>query len=127
MVGDWAYEDRDPKYFLQRHAFLTRELAEVIRRTSPESAGLLLFANLCLFRNVFNAEKIESYPVVNAVKNAFQPVLISTELFGRSFYAGDQINPRICIVNDKIETEKITNAQLNWKILYDQNILQNGN
>ena len=42
-VGDWAYEDKDPAFTSSRHAFITKELIEVIRRTSPEAAGLQLF------------------------------------------------------------------------------------
>jgi len=126
LVGDWAYEDKDPKYFLQRHAFLSKELAEVIRRTSPESAGLLLFANLCWYRNVMDAEKIEAYPVVEKVKNAFEPVLVSLELFGRNFYAGKSISPRICIVNDMVDGEKINNGLVEWQIIFKDKILQKG-
>ena len=27
-VGDWAYEDKDPQFSLQRHAFMSKELYE---------------------------------------------------------------------------------------------------
>ncbi len=125
-VGDWAYEDKDPALTLQRHAFMTKELMEVIRRTSPESAGVLLFANLCWFRNVYDAEKIAPYPVYDAVKIANNPVLISAELFGRNFFAGTIIKPRICLVNNGVDGKNISSSELEWKIVYGEKILSSG-
>ena len=72
----------------------------VIRRTSPETAGVLLFANVCWYQNAFDAERISPYPVYETFKKAASPVLISAELFGRNFYAGTTISPRICVVNN---------------------------
>jgi len=83
FVGDWAWEDRDPSYGLKRHAFMSKELTEVIRRSAPETAGFLLFANTCWFQNVWDADTVTPYPVYNAVKLAFEPVLVTAELFGR--------------------------------------------
>ncbi len=125
-VGDWAYEDKDPNFTLQRHAFMTKELLEVIRRTSPESAGVLLFANLCWFRNVYDSEKIVPYPVYDAVKTASEPILVSAELFGRNFYAGTTIKPRICIVNNAIDGKRIPASQLEWKIVHNGITLTSG-
>jgi hypothetical protein len=125
-VGDWAYEEKDPQYTLQRHAFMTKELYETIRRSSPETAGVLLFANLCWFKDVYNAETIRPYPVYDAVKMASAPVLVSAELFGRSFYAGSTINPRICIVNNDVNGKDIPDAQIEWKIVCDNQILSSG-
>lgn len=125
-VGDWAYEDKDPEFTLQRHAFMTKELMEVIRRTSPESAGVLLFANLCWFKNVYDAEKIAPYPVYDAVKKANSPVLISAELFGRNFFAGTTITPRICLVNNNVNGKDIPASKLEWKIVYGGKIVSSG-
>ena len=125
-VGDWAYEDKNPVFSLKRHAFMTKELMETIRRTSPESAGVLLFANLCWYKNVFDAEKIEPYPVHESVKFALNPVLLSAELFGRNFYAGTKITPQIFIVNNAINTSEISAAKLHWEIIYKGKILASG-
>ena len=46
------------------------------------------------------SEKIENYPVVDAMKKALSPVLISAELFGRNFFSDTSFKTRICIVND---------------------------
>lgn len=125
-VGDWAYEEKNPQFTLQRHAFMTKELYESIRRTSPETAGVLLFANLCWYKNVYDSEKIKPYPVYQAVKKAASPVLISAELFGRSFYAGTKIKPRICIVNNDTEGKDIPAAWIEWKITHNNQILSSG-
>jgi hypothetical protein len=125
-VGDCAYEDKDPAFTLQRHAFMTKELMEVIRRTSPESAGVLLFANLCWFRDVFKSDKIAPYPVYDAVKKANSPVLISAELFGRNYFAGTIINPRICLVNNDVNGEDISASELEWEIVHDGKTLSSG-
>ena len=125
-VGDWAYEDKNSAYTLQRHAFMTKELYEVIRRTSPETAGVLLFANLCWFKNVYDAEKISPYPIYEAVKKAASPVLISAELFGRNFYSGTTIAPRIYIVNNATNGARIPPSTLSWKIVSNNQVLNAG-
>jgi hypothetical protein len=125
-VGDWAYEDKDPKFTLQRHAFMSKELFEVIRRTSPETAGVLLFANVCWFRNVFDANRIMPYPVYDAFKTAANPVLVSAELFGRNFYAGQTITPRVCIVNNAIDGKAIPSGKLEWRIKQDGKVISLG-
>ena len=125
-IGDWAYEDKDPMYTLQRHAFMTKELMEVIRRTSPESAGLLLFANVCWFKDVYDAEKISPYPVNHALEFAAKPALISAELYGRNFFAGSVLKPRICLVNNSPEGKKIPTSLLKWAIVHNGKVLSSG-
>jgi len=125
-IGNWAYEDHDPAFGLQRHAFMTKELMEVVRRSSPESAGLSLFANLCWYQNVFDAKKIVPYPVHEQVKLAASPVLISAELFGRHFFSSTQFNPRICIVNNSTDSENIPPSTLKWEVLHNKKVLSSG-
>lgn len=125
-LGDWAYEEKNPKHTLQRHAFMTKELYEAIRRTSPETAGVLLFANLCWFKNVYDENRIKPYPVYDAVKKAASPVLISAELFGRNFYVGTSIKPRICIVNNNTEGEDIPLSTIEWKVVHNNQVLSSG-
>lgn len=125
-VGDWAYEDKDPRFFLKRHAFLTKELTEVIRRTSPETAGALLFANLCWYGNIFEAERLFPYPAAKEMHHALQPVLLSAELFGRHFYSNEVISPRICIVNNAVDGKDLLAATLRWEILHNDQVLTSG-
>jgi hypothetical protein len=45
LVGDDAWENADPAIFLNRQAFMTKELAEAFRRSSRDTmAGILHFA-----------------------------------------------------------------------------------
>jgi hypothetical protein len=125
-VGDWAYEDKDPAFTSKRHAFMSKELIETIRRTSPETAGLQLFANVTWYRNVYDAASIEPYPINFSVKKAYQPILVSAELFGRSFYAGTTIKPRVCIINNDFAAKDIAAATLEWKIVQDGKVLKTG-
>ena len=126
FIGDWAWEDRDPAYGLNRHAFMNKELAEVIRRTAPGTSGFLLFANTCWFRNVWDSKTIEPYPVYNAVKTALQPVLVSAELFGRHFWAGTTIEPLISVVHHDNNRGKLDNLELTWKIIKKEKVLNQG-
>lgn len=125
-VGDWAYEDHNPEYYLQRNAYLTKEIGEVIRRTSPNGAGVMHFANICWYRNVYNSDKIESYPVVSSMKKALSPVLISAELFGRNFYSGTSFDTKVCIVNDLENGNALEQGVLKWSIDFENETLSEG-
>jgi beta-galactosidase len=98
--GDWAYEDRDVSVFLARHAFLSKELAELARRERDKLCGLLHFANTNWWCNSFDADRMSPYPVYEAMKTALQPVLVSLELGPRHYFAGDAVTGRLCVVND---------------------------
>ncbi len=116
FVGDWAYEDHDPAVFLARQALITKEVAEAIRRTSPGAAGVLHFANICWFRNVYDARRIEPYPAYFAARRALEPVLVSAELFGRNCFAGSELEARVCVVNDRPDGKPLPAMRLDWEI-----------
>ena len=126
FVGDLAYEDRDPMHYLTRQAMVGKELGETIRRTSPNSAGVLHFSNLTWFRNCFKADQIEKYPIANSMKFAFAPVLISAELFGRAWFSGQTVAPKVCIVNDSPNGQKIENATLTWSVIAGDKTIASG-
>lgn len=125
-VGDWCYEDHDPKYFLGRQAFLTKEIAEVLRRTSQGGAGIIHFANVCWYRNVYDSETLENYPVVEKMKLALSPVLVSAELYGRNYYAGDKIKGRVCIVNDDVSGHDLKQGIIKYSILSEERKIVSG-
>ncbi len=82
LVGDEAYEHRDPAIFLNRQALMTKELAEAIRRTNRDTcAGILHFAYVTWFRDPWSTEKIQPFVTYHALKKALQPVLVSAELY----------------------------------------------
>lgn len=121
LVGDLAYEFSDPAYFMESQAFITGEQAEAYRRTNDQAAGILHFALLSWFRNVYDAKAIAPYPTYYALKRALQPVLVSAELWGRHFYAGEKIPARICVVNDRNEGTALAPTVLTWQLLDENN------
>ncbi|MBS1605087.1 MAG: glycoside hydrolase family 2, partial [Bacteroidetes bacterium] len=116
LIGDLAYENADPAWFLRTHAFITGELAEAFRRSDPKASGFLHFALITWFRNVYDRKTIEPYPVYYAMKRALQPVLVSAELWGRHFYAGRPLPARICIVNDATDGKPLPPSTLEWQL-----------
>jgi beta-galactosidase len=117
LVGKYAYEHNDPAYFLKRQAFLTQQLAEVVRRTNHDrTAGVLHFAYLTWFKDVYDAKAIRPWPTYYSLKSALSPVLVSAELFGWHYYAGATFTPRVCIVNDATDGQATPAGQLEWRI-----------
>ncbi|MDR0874434.1 MAG: glycoside hydrolase family 2 [Prevotellaceae bacterium] len=127
LIGNQAYAFGNPDYFLKTQAFITGELAEALRRTNDKASGILHFALLTWFQNVYDAQNIKPYPTYYAMKRAMQPVLVSAELWGRHFYAGEKIPAQIYIVNDKENGEDLAASVLEWRIEgLDSSILANG-
>ena len=127
LVGDYAMEGNDPSIFLTRHSMLTKELTEVVRRTNRDQvAGLMPFSYLVWFSEVWDAARIQPQIQYDEVKKALQPVLISAELFGRHFYAGDTVRQRVCIVNDADDGEALPPGRLAWEIRAGNAILAQG-
>ena len=127
LVGDDAYENADPAIFLKRQAFMTKELAETLRRTGHETAaGVLFFSYLTWFQTPWSEARIKPWPAYYAIKTALQPVLVSAELYGRHFYAGSTIHRRVCIVNDAENFETISNSHLIWEFKSGSQVLAQG-
>ncbi|MNJ95601.1 Beta-glucuronidase [compost metagenome] len=116
LVGNYAYEFANPEYFLKAQTFITREAAEAVRRTNEKAAGILHFAALTWFKNIYLADKITPHPSYFAMKKALQPILVSAELWGRHFYAGTQLPTRIYVVNDRDEGTALAETELQWAI-----------
>lgn len=117
LIGYEAYAFGNPNAFLKVQSFITGELAEALRRSNDKSAGIIHFALLTWFRNVYDAQTIEPYPTYHAMKRALQPVLVSAEIWGRNFYAGENLPARICVVNDLESGRNLAPSILHWEIV----------
>lgn len=127
LVGDDAYENADPAIFLRRQAFMTKELAETLRRTTRGSAaGLLLFSYFTWFQTPWLVDGIKPWPAYDALKTALQPVLVSAELYGRHMYSGSTFEDRVCVVNDSEDYQAIPKSRLVWEFRDGDRILSQG-
>lgn len=109
--------DADPTIFLATHALLNKELAEMLRRTRFEgrgTAGFLLFSTTTWFKDFYSNPTITPFPVNDAVRLAYQPVLVSLDSGARHFYAGEQFRTAVVLVNDHTGHGATT---LSWEIV----------
>jgi len=116
LVGYASYDWANPTLFLKTQSFITGELAEALRRSNDQASGILHFALLTWFRSVYDYQKIEPYPTYYALKRALQPVLVSAEIWGRHFYAGEKLPTRIYVVNDRENGKVLNPTLLRWEI-----------
>lgn len=108
-VGKKAYESSDPSLFLSRHAMLTKELVEMFRRVEHDrTCGVLLFAFETWFYHQHDSRRIQPMLSAQKLKLAYQPVLVSAELFGRHFFAGDTLTTAVTLINDGARHEALT-------------------
>lgn len=126
LIGYEAYDWADPASFLNVQAFTTGELAEALRRTGDQCSGIMHFAYMTWFRQCYDHENIAPYPTYYALQRALQPVLVSAELWGRNFYAGERIPTRIYAVNDHEEGRDLKPMKLSWRIVSDGEVLASG-
>ena len=103
LIGYEAYDLADPNSFLNAQSFITGELAETLRRTNDQAAGIMHFAYMTWFRQCYDYRHIQPYTTYYAMQRAMQPVLVSAELWGRNLYAGEKLQTRIYVVNDNEE------------------------
>lgn len=116
LIGYECYDFSDPKAFLNVQSFITGELAEALRRSNDQASGIMHFALLTWFRQVYDYQKIEPHPTYYALSRALQPVLVSAELWGRNLYGGDKLRPRIYVVNDREDGSDLKPTLLRWEI-----------
>jgi beta-galactosidase len=123
-VGKKAYEHNDPRYFSGRHSMMTKELAEMFRRVEHEStSGVMLFAFETWFYSTHLSERVSPMLSARRLKRAYQPVLASAELWGRHFYAGDNIETDITLVNDSLGFTVLKSPLVICRILYGSEVL----
>lgn len=123
LIGKYSYEYNDPRYFLTSQAFITKELAEALRRSNDKAAGVLHFSASTWFTNVYQHDKIKPWPVYYEMKNALQPVLVSAELWGRHFFSGSTLSTRICVINDQEDGSLLPATELKWELTDNKGVV----
>lgn len=100
-IGQYAYPGKDPKWFLEHHAIVTKRWAEQLRYTrGNRTSGFFLFANECWFNHSYDPAQGKPYNVVEAVKLAWAPVGVALETNRRRFFFGENIKTNVFITND---------------------------
>ncbi|MBR1410305.1 MAG: glycoside hydrolase family 2 [Prevotella sp.] len=117
LVGYKGYDFCNPQYFLETQGFITGELAEALRRTSPNGSGILHFSLHTWFQQAYDAQHIKPWPAYHALSRALQPVLVSAEIWGRNLYGGSQLTTRFYVVNDLEDGRSLQPTQLTWRIV----------
>lgn len=126
-VGGEAYENRDPAIFLRQQCFLTKELAEALRRSErADCSGIFHFAYTTWFKDVWNVDTIQPFVTYYGLQKALQPVLVSAELHGRHFYAGSTAHRRVCVANDADDSRDLPEGTLKWEINVNGTTLTQG-
>ncbi len=123
-VGKKAYEYNDSKYFLTRHAMLSKELLEMYRRVEHDRmCGILLFAFETWFYNQHDHRRIQPMLSAKMLKMAYQPVLASAELFGRHFYAGENLVTNVTLINDDTYKATLVAPQVEAALVVDGKVI----
>jgi beta-galactosidase len=96
---------------------LVKHLTESMRRyrtTESSVAGVFPFTYLLGWARAESAKDIIAKPAFEALKTAFQPVLLSPECWHANLYAGDDLKFRLCLVNDDDQGRAIdsSNAEI---------------
>jgi hypothetical protein len=111
-VGVYAYPGNDPAIFLAEHAKVTKRWAEQLRyQRGDKTAGFSMFSAECWFRHSF-LPSATPYPVVEAMKEAFEPIGLALETNQRRFWSGDAIATSVFITNDDNSGRNLSGLRL---------------
>jgi beta-galactosidase len=100
-IGQHAYPGSDPNIFQEHHRAVTKRWAETLRyERRNKTAGFMMFAAECWFSHSYDPERVRSYPVYEAIREAWAPVGIALESGRRRFYASQQIETAVFVTND---------------------------
>jgi len=88
---------------LEYQAELTRQCVEIARRLRTSQtgvAGIMPFSYYFGWASAQDVDDLFVKPAFEAMRTAFQPVLISPECWKRNLFAGDNLEIRLYVIND---------------------------
>jgi len=117
----WVGHTESPREdALAYQAFMTKQACESFRRMRPQNprlAGVIPFT--ILFYNwsgISSFEEMKPKPVMDAMRTAYQPVLLSWELWTPLVYAGSVVTAIAHVVNDDDQKRDLQNATLEFRL-----------
>ncbi|MEP6664456.1 MAG: glycoside hydrolase family 2 TIM barrel-domain containing protein, partial [Verrucomicrobiota bacterium] len=105
---------------LSYQSFMAKQACESFRRMRPQNprlAGLMPFT--ILFYNwtgISSFSEMKPKPVMDAMRAAYQPVLLSWELWTPQVYAGSELRPMAHVINDDDQKRDLRNAILEYRL-----------
>jgi hypothetical protein len=129
LVGDYAFEHQNPRYFQERLGYIIKNTGEAIRRANrDDTAGVMHFAYLTWFKDVHDADEVLPWTApYEAIRQCLQPVLISAEFFGRHFFGEDELALCLHLINDSEHAQTLVPGLVEWEVLTsDGNTLERG-
>ena len=119
-LGWIGHTDTPREDALAYQAFMTQQACESFRRMrplNPRLAGIMPFT--ILFYNwsgISSFDEMKPKPVMDAMRTAFQPILLSWELWTPQVYAGSTLDAIAHIVNDDDQKRDLNNAILFYSL-----------
>jgi beta-galactosidase len=118
---NWTGHSPNQREVASRYqSFIAKQAAESFRRLRPLNhrlAGMMPFT--ILFSNwsgITSFEQMMAKPAMSQLALAYQPVLLSWELWTPQVYAGASIHPVAHVVNDSEDVNAIRNATLVYRL-----------
>jgi beta-galactosidase len=105
---------------LRYQSFIAKQAAESFRRLRPLNhrlSGLMPFT--ILFHNwsgITSFEQMKAKPAMSQLALAYQPVLLSWEMWTPQVYAGSVLHPTAHVINDAEDYRAIRNASLIYRL-----------
>jgi len=112
-TGHSATQSKDA---MRYQSFIAKQAAESFRRLRPLNhrlSGLMPFT--ILFHNwsgIISFEQMKAKPAMSQLALAYQPVLLSWELWTPQVYAGSVLHPTAHVINDAEDYTTVRNASL---------------
>lgn len=120
-VGEIGAEGTNIAYFAEHIRAEAKLKIEKLRyqRGAQPTAGALLFANTTWVKNVLTLPPAQwqPFPVWDAVRQGFAPVLVAWGASQSVFFAGDSLQTRLYVVNDDADFRDLKHLSAQVEVL----------